>query len=389
MMSTRMPELADGRSVFALLVAAGVAYLGVDGLVGVPIVPGPVGGVLLAGVGGLIWLQAFLTHRKLARIRNLPRARIGSASLGLARLEGRIRQLSASVAPFSGAPAVFWRTEALQYQPATSDDPAFWERIFMEEHYDEAFVLEDESGSIPVVTHGAELLLSACETETFDAPAWAASTGARRVFLANLADVTSRRMSPESQPVRVRELRLEVGATITAVGTVDVASEARLPLISESPPIVYLSAEGAGWPPVNAFRTCLEMFERWMARSNLSWSMDGAPAGPSHSGVGVGWDPIAGSAWTAGRWQSSAGIGQPDQWSGSGGLGQQRCNLPNGIKRQQLIVARGEPDRPFVISARAESLVNGPLLTWMRIEFVLGPALVLWGLLGLVLGILG
>ena len=388
-MSTKTPDLAEGRSVFQILGAAAVAYLGVSGLFSLPIVPGPIGGVLLAGVGGLIWLQAFLTHRKLARIRNLPRARIGSVSLGLARLEGRTRQLSASVAPFSGAPAVFWRTEALQYQPATSDEPASWERIFMEEHYDEAFVLEDESGSIPVVTHGAELLLSACETETFDAPAWAASTGARRVFLANLADVAPGPMSPETRPVRVRELRLEEGATITAVGTVDVASEAKLPLIGESPPVVYLSAEGGAWPPVNAFRTCLEMFERWMAKSDLSGIMDGEPAGPSHSGVGVGWDPIAGSAWTGGRWQKSSALGQPSQWSALGGVGQQRCNLPNGIKRQQLIVARGEPDRPFVISARAESLVNGQLLTWMRIEFVLGPAATLWGLLGLALGVLG
>ena len=388
-MSTRMPDLAQRRSVFQILGAAMVAYLGVDGLFGVPMVPGPIVDLFLAGLGGLIWLQAFLTHRKLVRIRNLPPAQIGSVSLGLARLEGRIRQVSESVAPFSGAPAVFWRTEALQYQPATSDEPAFWERIFMEEHYDEAFLLEDESRSIPLVTHGAELVLSACETETFDAPAWAASTGARRVFLANLADVTSRCMSPESHPVRVRELRLEVGATITAVGTVDIACEARLPLIAESPPIVYVSAGEGGWPPANAFRTCLEMFERWMAKSNLSWSINGVPVGPSHSGVGVGWDPIAGSAWTAGRWQQSSGLGQPHQWSESGGLGQQRCNLPTGIKRQQLIVARGEPDRPFVISARAESLVNGQLLTWMRIEFVLGPALILWGLLGLVLGALG
>ena len=141
-MSTKTPDLAEGRSVFQILGAAAVAYLGVSGLFSLPIVPGPIGGVLLAGVGGLIWLQAFLTHRKLARIRNLPRARIGSVSLGLARLEGRTRQLSTSVAPFSGAPAVFWRTEALQYRPATSDEPASWERIFMEEHYDEAFVLE-------------------------------------------------------------------------------------------------------------------------------------------------------------------------------------------------------------------------------------------------------
>jgi hypothetical protein len=131
------------------------------------------------------------------------------------------------------------------------------------------------------------------------------------------------------------------------------------------------------------------MFEPWMAKSNLSWSIDGAPAGPSHSGVGVGWDPIAGSAWTVGRWQQSQALEQWSQWSGSSSLGQQRCNLPNGIKRQQLIGARGEPDRPFVISARAESLVNGQLLTWMRIEFVLGPAFILWGLLGLVLGVLG
>ena len=50
-------------------------------------------------------------------------------------------------------------------------------------------------------------------------------------------------------------------------------------------------------------------------------------------------------------------------------------------------MARGEPDRPFVISARAESLANGQLLTWMRIEFVLGPALIFWGLLGLPMAI--
>jgi hypothetical protein len=388
MMSTRMPDVAEGLSVLQILAAVAVAYLGVSALYRLPIVPDPIVGVLLAVVGGLIWLQAIVTHRKLARIRNLPRARIDSVSLGLARLEGRIRQMSASVAPFSGAPAVFWRTEALQYQPATSDDPAYWERIFMEEHYDEAFVLEDESGSIPVVTHGAELLLSACETEKFDAPAWAASTGARRVFLANLAGIASRPMSPEKQPVRVRELRLEVGATITAVGSVEVASEARLPLIGESPPIVYQSAEGAGWQPVNASRTLLETLERWMAKSKLSLDFGDGPARPSYSEVGVGWDPIAGSAWAGGRWQESSAVGQSSQWSGSGGLGEQRCHLPNCIKRQQLIVARGEPDRPFVISARAESPVNGQLLTWMRIEFVLGPAATLWGLLGLVLGVL-
>jgi hypothetical protein len=259
----------------------------------------------------------------------------------------------------------------------------------MEEHYDEVFVLEDESGSIPVVTHGAELLLSAGETETFDAPAWAASTGARRAFLANLADVAPHPMPPTTRPVRVRELRLEEGATITAVGTVDVASEAGLPLIGESPPVVYLSAEGAGWQPVNASRTLLEKLERWMAKSNLSCDIGDRPAGPSYSEVGVGWDPIAGSAWTGGRWQESDAPGQSSAWSGSGGLEQLRCHLPNGIKRQELIVARGEPDRPFVISACAESPVNGQLLTWMRIEFVLGPAAILWGLLGLVLGVLG
>ena len=385
-MSTRTPDLAEGLSILQSLAVVVVAYLAVSGLYRLPIVPGPIGGVLLAVIGGLIWLQAILTHRKLTRIRNLPRARIDSASLGLTRVEGRIRQISGSVAPFSGAPAVFWRTEALQYQPATSDDPAYWERIFVEEHFDEAFVLEDESGSIPIVTHGAELLLSACETETFDAPTWAASTGARRVFLAHLTDVAPHPMSPTTRPVRVRELRLEEGAAITAVGTVAVASEARLPLIGESPPIVYLSAEGADWQPVNASRTLLETFERWMAKSKLSFDVGDGPSGPSYSEIGVGWDPIAGSAGTGVRWHGSHAAGQS---SGSGGLEQLRCHLPNGIKRQEVIVARGEPDRPFVISACAESLVNGQLLTWMRIEFVLGPAATLWGLLGLVLSVLG
>jgi hypothetical protein len=340
------------------------------------LIPGPIVGLVVVALGGSLYLAAFRAHRELRQIRNLPRAHIGSVAVGLARLEGRAHGAATSTAPFSGAPSVYWQTEVHELEPAGLDEPPHWRRIFAERHCAEVFHLEDATGSIAVLPAGADLLPATYELTTFDGPTWASTSGPRREFLDRLSDVAPGPMSPNARPLRVQEIRLEEGAEMSVVGSVAVAEQSTLAPIAEAEPIVYLSTERAGWVPASPWKTGLELLERWLARRNLS-----AP---------TALQPAGGPSWTGPSWDGGIPLGVPR--AGSPVVSAPvvtKPELPTGVRRTQLIVSRGAADRPFVISERPEALADGHLVTWMRVGLVLGPAAIVWGLLGLILSYIG
>ena len=113
---------------------------------------------VLCGLGFCfgIWLF-FSAFRRLSlrrAVEDTPRAKVRSAAVGRCELRGRVRALPAPlIGPFSGLPCVWFRWK-VEEEHQNSKGGSSWTTLG-EGRSDQAFLLEDETGSLRVDPEGA------------------------------------------------------------------------------------------------------------------------------------------------------------------------------------------------------------------------------------------
>lgn len=120
--------------------------------------PGGLGIALLIYFSGLLALGGgFREFRKFQRIKNLPTSKIRSVPMGLAELKGSAKAVQDTfIAPISGKECVFYETTVEQKIRQEHSTNYAWEIIFSERPRS-FFVLEDDTGRIPVEAGRADL----------------------------------------------------------------------------------------------------------------------------------------------------------------------------------------------------------------------------------------
>lgn len=99
-------------------------------------------------------VAGFWRYLMVQKLRNTPLSKVSSASVGLVALAGRARPHAPQLSPISGAPCTFWRVIGMYYR--TSGKNSHWEGMYAADAKN-PIVLEDDTGTIPVLTEGAEI----------------------------------------------------------------------------------------------------------------------------------------------------------------------------------------------------------------------------------------
>jgi hypothetical protein len=144
-------------------------------------------------------------------VTNTPTARVASAAIGLVELEGVAKTAKPTPAAVSARPSVWWDVAVEAY--SSDRESGGWRQLAARHGgMQDIFTLEDASGGVPVWVKDADLLLTedSWETGTDQLPPQG---------IALLDDLGFPWMS--GTRLRVRETRLEVGATVYVLGTLD------------------------------------------------------------------------------------------------------------------------------------------------------------------------
>lgn len=347
------------------------------------LLPEPLGGMVLLLFGAYGFWGGFQVYRRRQVVLDTPTAKAGAVAIGPAELSGRVGQCvglgAASVAPFSGKPCAYWRADVWELR--RDDRRERWVHVLREESLAEAFTIEDETGEVAVLPRGAELVLDA------DGGYWANRADASstlsqagRAFLEARGYAVGDGSARRGAPLKIRELRIEVGGAAYVLGTVSEARDARLPSFGTGAPIVHVHASGevghdemfagSGGPALaDMVTTQLEAFERWATRAGWSSPRSESTGPGADSGPRADGDPVA------------------DRARGPAPSAPKAAPLPTGIRPEQVVLWRGDAGHPFVISNRAEGSVTHDLGLRMQLGLVLGPVSMLWGVWKLLGGV--
>jgi hypothetical protein len=104
-------------------------------------------------IGILLIATGFWRYLTVQKLKNTPLSKVSSASVGLVALAGRARLHEPQVSPISGVPCAFWRVIGSYYH--TSGKNSTWEGLYAADSKN-PLVLEDDTGSIPVLPDGAD-----------------------------------------------------------------------------------------------------------------------------------------------------------------------------------------------------------------------------------------
>jgi hypothetical protein len=163
-------------------------------------------------LGGWLFRKGLVGLRDGLAVANTPTAKVASAALGLVELAGRAIAASPSPAGVSGRPSVWWDV-AVEAWYESSDRGGRWRQIAARHGGTiDNVEIEDDSGRVPIWLKDADLLL---EEETWEAG---------KHPLPPAGDRLLRSMGfgwGGNQRLRVRESRLEAGASMYVLGTLD------------------------------------------------------------------------------------------------------------------------------------------------------------------------
>lgn len=161
------------------------------------------------GIGTAAAFQGLRWLRLKRRVEDTPTALVRSMPMGSVELRGRALRDPPLLAPISRVPSAFWQVEVEEYQ-RDGDGGACWVRRLCEAS-DEAFRLDDGTGSVCVLPAGAEFRGSVCGTWDVDSSA----PPAARAFIESHSISTS---LIGGGPLRVRESRIGNGAIAYVLG---------------------------------------------------------------------------------------------------------------------------------------------------------------------------
>jgi hypothetical protein len=164
---------------------------------------------------GVFWL-GFRQYRNSLIVRNTPTSRIDAAAIGLVEVCGRVVAGSPLIAPISGKPCVYWQVKA----QAKGDKQT---QILADRHGScSHFEVEDETGRVLVWPWDCEIVVTNSQTWQGDATL--------RLTTPLVADAVRRVPHQLRDSIRVTEKCIEAGKPVYVLGTLserrDVAKRA-------------------------------------------------------------------------------------------------------------------------------------------------------------------
>jgi hypothetical protein len=346
------PPTSTLRIVVTVLAVLGLVAIG--GLAVAIVVGNDVSiSLLLIGLGATLFRGGLRDVGHRFTIQGTPTAKAASAAIGHAELSGRVACERPTLAAVTGRPCAYWRVEVARYRP--SGDDQGWHTIASRDSRGFApFALEDESGRIPVWAEGADLLLQADEWESgSETPALPATAHGLLADLRQDWPPTS-----EAARIRIRESRLEQGAPLYVLGTLEERGRVAMP---EPRPAA---------PPTTPFG--LLRSGAWRDPGVLARSRLLGRAHPTTRMIVIGTARLL--------------FGRREQAGADGAT----CHAPApDVPAETVIVWAGREGRPFLVSNTPEGGALSQLRSRVRARLLGGGAimcLALWRLLDLLAG---
>ncbi len=274
---------------------------------------------------GAVWFAAGFRHyRHHLTIRDTPMSKINAAAIGLVEVSGRVLPNGAENAPISGKPCVHWRVTV----ELKKDN----ESATLSEHRSSprCFEIEDHTGRVPIWPWASELIV----TDSHKWEGGAASEMAHTLPAGPIRDALTRHSARDGHLV-VREEKIETGQALYVIG---VLSERR-----------HVAKTQPFWERVQSR-------VRPKPRSNLGTDGPGALEAAKIfllAIVMVVFGLASGNYLTL-----------PDDAN--------KTAEPPEIDPQQVLIWRGEQDRPFIIADTPEGIVMRTLTQWTKLALLGG-----------------
>jgi hypothetical protein len=286
-------------------------------------------------VAGGVWFAiGFRHYRHRLTIRDTPMSKIDAAAIGLVEISGRVRADSVETAPISGAPCVYWRTKIETHRgeqsAVVSDTQSSSTRCFE---------VEDQTGKVMIWPWAAERII------VTNVQRWEGSEvqNLLQTAPAHIREVLGR-AAPADGRVVVTEETIAIGKTLYVIG---VLSERR----SIVKPVPFQERV------------------RRKLQPNLGGSRE------------TGLDALKVFALAIGGVVLGIASGQFMVLSKDPA----ESDPPPEIDPHQLLIWRGEQDRPFIIADTPEGVVIDTLSKWTKVGLI-GGAVTMVGTVVLYLG---
>jgi hypothetical protein len=279
-------------------------------------------------LAGACWFAAGFRHyRHRLTIRDTPMSKIDAAAIGLVEISGRASSQAAETAPISGAPCVYWEVVAKVH----GDDKT--STILEKRSASLRFDVEDSTGRVLVWPWDSELIVT--DSRQWEGPA--AVGLAHSLPEGSIRDVL-RRHAAGSGRLAVTERKIETGKTVYVMG-----------MLSERRNVVKPQAL---WDKIQG------RFRRTPQPT--------AGAQPDFSGVGA----IKIFARAIVMVIVMLATGEFSVF----GASSKPAEEPPDVDPGQVLIWRGEPDRPFIIADTPEAMVISTLTKWTKLSLIGGAA---------------
>jgi hypothetical protein len=292
-------------------------------------------------VGAAWFAIGFRHYRNRLTIRDTPMSKINAAAIGLVEVSGRVRAHAATeTAPISGAPCVHWHVTIESRQEQTDNQGhkrTSTAMVFDKQSTTPSFAIEDATGRVVIWPWAAEMIVT-------DRSRWEGATArelGQQVATGQIRDILTR---ADGHHLTVTEHKVEIGKTLYVIG-----------VLSERHRVVRPTP----------------LWERLRDRLQPDYPRT------SHSAVETLKMLFFAVAMVVGGLATGQVIMRIDKRS--------PLNIPPEMDPQQVVIWRGERERPFIIADSPEGIVVTTLTQWTTLG-LLGGAGVMVGTVILYLG---
>jgi hypothetical protein len=290
-------------------------------------------------LAGAAWFAiGFRHYRHRLTIRDTPSSRIHAAAIGLVEVSGRVRARGATeTAPISGTPCIHWHVTIESRHELPNNQGHKTSTVFDKQSTTPSFEIEDATGQVVVWPWAAEMIVT-------DRTRWeghAAWELGQRLSAGPIRDILTREGGHD---LTVTEHKVEIGKTLYVIGV--------------------LSERHRVFRPKPFRERVHDRFQPDYART-------------SHSAVETLKMLLLASAMVVGGLATGQVIMRFDKTS--------PLDSPPEMDPQQVVIWRGEKDRPFIIADSPEGIVVNTLTQWTKLG-LFGGAGVMVGTVILYLG---
>jgi len=285
-------------------------------------------------LAGAVWFGiGFRHYRHRLTIRDTPSAKIGAAAIGLIEVSGTVRSETPSTAPISGAACVYWNVTIEVKRDEHSSSVRHQSKP-------QCFEVEDATGRVLIWPWASELIVA--KSQRWEGAA-AAELG-KQLHGDALRGALPR--AGDGHAI-VTERRIEIGSTVYVIGELSERRQVTKPQAFWDRIKSKLQPAPASGSAERRYPTGLEAAKVLLLAIGMVVVM-----------IGMGEFPT---------------------------IRQDPAEEPPAIDPHQVLIWRGEQDRPFVIADSREGIVIDTLARWTKLA-LLGGAGVMVGTVSLYLG---